>query len=275
MRNRLLGRAAPIRAATMRVTWALGLACVRMLAQTGEPAPAFDVASIKRQPAGMPYSGGLKRLITPTSLTLHNATLGNCIEAAFGYEHFAVIGPAWRDRPTDVVYEIDARTSTPASEKQMLRMLQKLLADRLGLQFHRETRDLPVYALVVAKGGPKFQKSAGEGELSIKSAGEQAMRYEHISMARFAQMLDPPFTSRHTIDETGLAGVYDFTFHSEPYYPIDPETGKLKVDGRGALDMESMYIRALPAELGLRLEKKTAPMEVMIIDRVEKDPTAN
>lgn len=253
------------------VAW---LACGRILAQSGDPAPAFDVASIKRQPVGLPYHGGFKRQITPTSLTLHNASLGNCIHTAFGYEHFAVIGPAWRDYPTDVVYEVDARTTAPVSEKQMLAMLGTLLEQRLGLAFHRETRDLPVYALVVAKGGPKFQKSATEGELSIKPAGE-AMRFERVTMARFAQILDPPFTSRHTIDETGLAGVYDFTFHSEPYYPIDPETGKPKLDGRGALDMESMYIRALPAELGLRLEKKTAPMEVMVIDRVEKDPTAN
>jgi uncharacterized protein (TIGR03435 family) len=93
-------------------------------------------------------------------------------------------------------------------------------------------------------------------------------------MARFAQTMDFPFTSRHVVDETGLTGTYDFKLDLEPYI-IDPETGKATLDYRGAIDQEYAFVRALPAQLGLRLERKTAPLQVMVIDHVEKDPTAN
>jgi uncharacterized protein (TIGR03435 family) len=236
---------------------------------------AFDVASFKRHPAGAPHRGATKE-VTPTRLTLHNATLGLCILWAYGYENWRVIGPNWRDYPTDVVYEIDARTDAAVSEPQMMQMLGRLLKERLGLEFHTETRDLPVYALVLAKGGPKFQKSASEGEPKISSAGGRASptRFERFTMARFASgFLDPPYMSRHTIDETGLTGIYDFTFDIGRY--ILDENGAPIVDSRGAVDEEGAYIRGLPEQLGLRLEKKTASMEVLVVDRVEKDPSAN
>ena len=89
-------------------------------------------------------------------------------------------------------------------------------------------------------------------------------------MAQFAQTMDPPFTSRHVVDETGLAGAFDFTLDLLPYILDQPPASP----GR-AIDVESAYIGALPAQLGLKLEPKTAPLEVLVIDHVEKDPTAN
>ena len=255
----------------MKLSLVAALACAAA-AQTAGPPPAFDVASIKRHPPGAPH-GGAKREVTPTRMTLHNATLGLCILWAYGYENFRVIGPNWRDYPTDVVYEIDARTEAPVSEAQMAQRLGTLLQRRLGLEFHRETRDLPVYALVVAKGGPKFQNSAAEGESKVTYTGPVVAQFQRYSMAELARLLDPPFTSRHTIDETGLSGAYDFSIDLGPY--VIDASGKAILDGRGAIDMEAGYIQALPAQLGLRLERKTAPLEVLVVDRVEKDPTGN
>jgi uncharacterized protein (TIGR03435 family) len=256
----------------MRFAAILALACGGLLAQSAPVAPAFDVASFRRHPVGAPH-GGARREVTSTRLTLHNATLGVCLLWAYGYQHFQVIGPNWRDFPTDVVYEIDARTGSPVSGQAMMRMLQTLLRERLKLEFHRETRDLPVYALVVAKGGPKFQKSATAGDPSMKPVRAYVEKYERFSMAQLAKSMDPPFTSRHTIDETGLAGVYDFTIDMRPY--VTDAFGKPILDGLGAIDEESGYVQALPAQLGLRLKRKTAPLEVMVIDHVERDPTAN
>jgi len=212
--------------------------------------------------------------MTPTSLTLRNVSLGNCLDVAYGFPHYQVAGPAWRDRPTDVIYDILAKTGVPVPESQLKLMLQALLKERLGLVFHLETRELPVYALVVARSGPKFQKSQTEGDSSTKSTGMYANRYERFSMALLARMLDPPFTSRHTVDETGLTGVFDFTLDLGPYV-LDPGTGKPILLGNGAIDIENAYIQALPAQLGLRLERKTAPLDVMVIEHVEKDPTGN
>jgi len=154
-------------------------------------------------------------------------------------------------------------------------MLQALLKERLGLVYHLETRDLPVYALVVARNGPKFHKSETEGDAKEEPAGNAwATKFERFSMARFARIMDPPISSHHIVDETGLVGAFDFTLDLSPYI-LDPTTGTQILDSTGRIDMESAYVGALPGQLGLRLEPKTAPLEVMVIDHVEKEPTAN
>jgi uncharacterized protein (TIGR03435 family) len=257
----------------MRLLVTICFACGRIVAQPALAPPAFDVASFKRLTADAPRNP-LVREITPTSLTLRNASLGNCLYVAFGYQHWEIAGPEWRERPTDVIFDIVGKSAGPVPEPQLKLMLQTLLKERLGLAFHLETRDVPVYGMVVAPNGPKFHKSEAAGEASFKSDGFLATTYERITMARFAQAMDPPFTSRHVVAETGLAGTFDFKLDLAPYV-IDPQTGKATLDYRGAIDEEYAFVRALPEQLGLRLERKTAPVEVMVIDHVEKDPTAN
>jgi uncharacterized protein (TIGR03435 family) len=93
----------------------------------------------------------LLRKITPTGLTLRNASLGNCIDTAWGLEHDRVVGPAWRDRPTDVLFDIEAKISEPQPESAIRKMLQQLLMARLGLAVHIEQRTLPIYELYRAK----------------------------------------------------------------------------------------------------------------------------
>jgi uncharacterized protein (TIGR03435 family) len=244
------------------------------VAQTPPAPPAFDVASIKRLPADAPRRGSARE-ITPVGITFH-VTLGNCIMWAWGYENFRVVGPQWRDYPTDVVYDIVAKTANPVPESQLKLMLQTLLKERLGLTYHLETRDLPVYALTVARNGPRLSKSETDGDAKSSPAPGRMYTtvYERFSMARLAQILDPPVTSRHVVDETEIAGAFDFTLDLSPYV-VDPETGKPILDSTGRIDLEGAYIGALPAQLGLRLEPKTAPLEVMVVDHVEKEPTAN
>jgi uncharacterized protein (TIGR03435 family) len=258
----------------MRLAVTLLLACGGITAQPAVVAPAFEVASFKRLPADAPRRGSVYG-ITPAGINFH-VTLGNCISWAWGYQNFQVAGPKWRDYPTDVIYDIVAKAANPVPESQLKVMLQELLKERLGLAYHLETRDLPVYALVVARNGPKFHKSETEGDPSMDPVPGRtwAMTFKKVSMAQLAQVMDPPVTSRHIVDETGLAGAFDFTLDLSPYI-LDPETGKQILDSTGRIDEESAYIGALPWQLGLRLEPKRAPLEVMVIDHVEKDPTAN
>lgn len=257
----------------MRLAIALCLACGYCAAQPGSVASSFEVASVRRLPVDSPRQA-LVREITPTSLTLRNATLGNCILFAFGYQHFEVIGANWRDRPTDVIYDIVGKTADPVPESQLKLMLQALLKERLGLAFHLEQRALPVYALVVSRNGPKFHQSETAGDPSMKSVGLYVTRFQRVTMAQFAKTMDPPYTSRHVVDETGLAGVFDFTLDLSQYV-LDPETGKPIVNAIGRIDEESAFLEGLPEKLGLRLERKTAPMTVMVIDHIDKDPIAN
>jgi uncharacterized protein (TIGR03435 family) len=231
--------------------------------------PRFDVASVKRIALEYPHRGGLKREITATSVSFHTATLGNLFEWAYGMTIYQVIGPSWLNWPTDAAYDVDAKTSSPASEDQLKQMMQSLMVERFQLRFHRETRDTVVYTLVIAKGGHKLHRSESAGDPAIHSAGVQATRFERVSMALFASSLERPFQPKHVADETGLTGVFDFTLELEPYI-VAADT-----DAVGRLDEAGALIRALPQELGLALQKKTVPMEVLVVDHLEKNPTAN
>ena len=245
-------------------------ACSSLLA-VGLPLPHFDVASFKRLPFP---PRGMTSEITPTSLTLRYATLGNCIELAYGFRHFRVLGPNWRERPSDVLYEIIGKTSSPVPVSQLKLMLQSLLEERLGLKAHQETREIRGYALRTTPNGPKLHRTDDAGDPSIKSIGPYASRYHGFSMAAFAQSLEETEVSRPVIDETGLSGAFDFNLDLSMYI-LDPSTGQPILDARGAVDSESSYLQALPKQLGLRLEPKTIPVQLLVIDRVQKDPSGN
>src|SRR5439155_13347087 len=105
---------------------------------------------------------------------------------------YQVIGPNWLNWPTDAAYEITAKVTTPASQAELKLMMQALMMERFHLAFHREIRNLTVYALRVSKAGPKFKPSATEGEPSSKSSGFQAQKYERVSMAELAASLERP-----------------------------------------------------------------------------------
>lgn len=239
-----------------------------------QPALRFDVASVKRYPPDRFPPGGLKREITPTIVSLRKATLGNCFAWAFGKPIYAVIGPKWLNWPTDAAYEIIGKVSSPASEAQLKLMMQTLMKERFQLLFHYETRNLTVYSLQLAKRGPRLQRSTEPGETTVTSAGLYADRYQRMSMAQLAESLETPFQPVHVVDETGLSGRFDFTIDLAPYI-MDAETGKAVMDSIGRVDETGALIRALPLQLGLRLEKKLALMEVLVIDRLEKNPTPN
>ena len=245
---------------------------VILLACGGISGQTFEVASFRRLSLYTPR-GGLVKNITATSISLRNASLGNCIEFAYGYRNFEVVGPEWRDYPTDARYQIEAKAAAPVSEPT-LKMLRTLLAERLGLVFHRELRELPVYALVLDRRAPGLHKSESEGDPSAKPGGPYVMKFERMPMARFAAILDPPFASRHVVDETGLAGGFDFTLDFSREI-LDSDTNQPMLNPRGALDMESAVMQAMPKQLGLRLVPKKALTEIMVIDRVEKDPGEN
>ncbi len=237
-------------------------------------APHFDVASVKRYPASAIPSGGLQREITPTSVTLRSATLGNCFQWAFGAPIYEVIGPDWLNWPTDAAYEITAKVAAPTSQADLKLMMQTLMIERFHLAFHHETRNLTVYALRVSKSGPKLSPSTTEGDPSMKGTGLYTVKYKRISTAQLAESLERPFHPMHVVDETGLTGSFDFALDLAPYI-LDPETGKPVLDSIGRTDERGALSRALPQQLGLRLEKTIARMEVLVIDHLEKDPTGN
>src|SRR4051794_25586193 len=176
--------------------------CLLAHAQVGaQPsAPHFDAASVKRYPTDQIPPGGLQREITPTSVTLRVATLGNCFEWAFGMPIYQVIGPQWLNWPTDAAYDITARVTAPTSQAELKLMMQTLLIERFHLAYHRETRNLTVYAVLPAKSGPKLTPAKSDRQPSMKTSGPYTVRYEGISMAQLATSLERPFQPVHVVD---------------------------------------------------------------------------
>jgi len=230
--------------------------------------PAFEVASVKpsQHSVGPDYNNHVT--ISPSAFTARNATLRRLIAEAYGLQLRQISGPAWLDQNE---YDIDARTSTGADPNAMGLMLRLLLSDRFRMKYHRETKEMRVYALVVAPSGPKIHP-ATSGE-APNTAGGFHFRGD---MRRFADFLAVQFSipaadnpaepvraggpMLPVIDKTGLQGDYDFSAD------IRPELG---------VDSFTLWRRALREQLGLDVESRREPVDILMIDEAAKSPTAN
>jgi uncharacterized protein (TIGR03435 family) len=151
---------------TMKHDRLIALLCVLFgsfasIAQTANTAPTFEVASIKAGPMGGNFVE-----VTPGALVVHSGALVTCIAWAYDLQPRQVSGAdsaVSRLLDSDR-YDIVAKPGGRVPESQLKVMLQALLADRFKLTLHRESKDMQAYALVVAKNGPKFAESQGEGE---------------------------------------------------------------------------------------------------------------
>lgn len=193
------------------------------------------------------------------------ATLKNVIAYAYGVREFLISGgPAWLETER---FDIEGRVGSSPLEavrskdeqRERIERVRNLLADRFRLVFHRETRERPVYALVTAKGGPKFHDSAetkGRIRMYRGTITGQAVGIGLLAL-NLSNALERP-----VIDKTGLAGKYDFELKWAPEAAPPPEA-----------DPPSLFT-ALSEQLGLRLESQKAAVEVFVIDAVEK-PTEN
>ncbi len=165
----------------------------------------FEVASVKPNRS----TNGTTRRIEPGTITYLNITLGEFIEMAYGVKHYQLSGPDWIvNWGSSYRYDVVAKAGGPVAAEQLQRMLGPLLTDRFHLAFHRVTRELPVFALVVAKNGPKFKVGDG-GPESVSPDGTGGTSYKNYSMASLAYSLSLRSTvGRPVLDRTGLKGGY-------------------------------------------------------------------
>lgn len=248
--------------------------CVVLAATVLLHAQQFDVASVRRTAPGPPY-GGYRHQLTPTGITLHRVSLGYCIRVAWGLKYaYDLVGPGWLDPPTDILVDITAKTAEPATEAQVLKMLQSLLAQRFKLAAHLENRQLATYSLVLIRKNPALRPSHQEAEPKMKSGSKPySDAFQNFTMTLLARHLSPPVTSRPVQDKTGLSGTFDFEIDMAPYV-LDAD-GKPIVDHRGAIDSEGANMQALRDQLGLALKADHALFPVLVVDHVEKTPTGN
>jgi uncharacterized protein (TIGR03435 family) len=283
---RLLGESRPTSGrGTLLGVVLLAAASYGVFAQN-EPRPAFQAASVKPNTDNPP-----NRMIHPLPggrLTARNANLLMLLVNAYGVQRYQVIGgPAWLE--TDG-FDIEAKPEGEASVAQVALMLQSLLADRFKLALHRDTHQLPVYDLAAAKSNfnPPVPKEGGCASLDsaspptpgsipcgmVRIGFSGIMDGASVIMANFVKSLAGVLGSP-VIDRTGFTAAFDIHLKFTP----DTSTQGLPGGALGATPPEPDPTRpnifdALQEQLGLKLTSSKGPVEVLVIDHVER-PTAN
>ena len=224
-------------------------------------AQSFEVASVKagRPPARSsfgPLPGGERYRAV-------NAPLNWLISEAYRVPLRQISGlpPAFSSDG----YDIDAKAEHPVNRDQMLRMLQRLLEDRFKLAVRRESKEMKAYVLVVAKGGAKMEESPG-GDLVVQKVNASKSVYRNIEMPVLANLLAFP-VDETVVDQTGLTGVYNFTLN---YMPERLGPGVLEGREPGPDPTAPSLTIALQEQLGLKLEARKAPIDMLVIEHVEK-----
>jgi uncharacterized protein (TIGR03435 family) len=231
----------------------------------------FEVASLKPSlPGGRggirPAPGGERYLAT-------NLSLRQLITEAFRVKADQVAGgPEWIDTE---LYDMNAKAARPSSVEELHIMLRNLLADRFKFQVHRESKEMPVYTLTVDTNGPKMQahEAASAADPWIDEINEKPLHLKwsakFVPMDYFAwrlsQILDRP-----VLDQTKLKGGYDFelAFTREPPPALAREGARLNGE---LVDLSGPTIfEAVRRQLGLKLERQKGPVDIMVIDHVEK-----
>jgi uncharacterized protein (TIGR03435 family) len=161
-------------------------------------------------------------------------------------------------------YDIEAKAERPVTRAQMMLMLRSLLEDRFKMVVRRETKELSARALIVVKGGAKMDENTDGGELAITKISGNKTSYHNMSMSLFANVLAGDDT---VVDQTGLKGSYDFTLE---YYRGPGGVG-VREGREPAPDPNGPSLQmALQEQLGLRLESRKGPVEMLVVDHIER-----
>jgi uncharacterized protein (TIGR03435 family) len=229
----------------------------------GQAAPAFDVTTVR--PNLSLTSGGTGSL-RGGRLALPNVTLKSLLLMAYQVKQYQVVGgPGWIG--TDK-FDVEGKTESNITFAQSYPMLQALLADRFQVRLHRETRDLPVYRLELAKGGLKLQASRDPQEFF--RTGRGLIEVKRTKMQTLADLLGSAL-GRMVLNETGQDGEFDFKLQ---WTPDESQPNAADADVSAFDPAGPSIFTAVQEQLGLRLESAKAPVEVLVIDRAEK-PSEN
>jgi uncharacterized protein (TIGR03435 family) len=230
--------------------------------QTGD-APAFEVASIRSTQGGRGRGEGVRReniQVSPGTLTMRNVSFKSCVRWAYHVMSYQVSGPDWMDSER---YDLSAKAAGPATEDQLRLMLQTLLAERFKLTLHGQTKELQAYVLMVGKNGSKLHESQTEGESSMEPDQKRmVVTVQRTPISDAVEMLSAVLRMP-VVDMTGLKGRYDVTFDVAKY------AAEMQTNGAPP-DPVSMITNVLEREFGLKLELKKTPLDLLIVDRVEK-----
>ncbi len=262
--------------------------------------PEFEVASIK--PSGDPgptrAQAGIR--IDGAQFTASFFSLRDYIGIAYSLKSYQITGPDWI---SSLRFDIAAKLPAGASRKDVPEMLKALLADRFQLKLHHDKKEFAVYALVASKGAVSLKVSAdmteGNGNVNVAGGGDangtsvnlgngagytfgsEKFDGRKLTMAVFADNL-ARFVDRPVVDMTGLTAAYDFSL---PVTPEDFRAMQIRSGMNAGVVLppqviqmaESSYdsLHASLAKVGLKLEQRKAPLDIVVVDRAEKTARAN
>jgi uncharacterized protein (TIGR03435 family) len=249
---------------------------------------SFEVATVKRTEPGPPppnaFAAALAGLASmrggpgasdPEWLSYTSAKLGLILIRAYDLPSFQIVGPDWIDADR---FDITAKVPKGTTKEQFRSMLQNPLAERFQMKAHREMRTVPVYALIVPKSGHKMQPSEGPGEPELKYINidlnhpplppyPTRIACKNMTMADFSGRLGVSvaagYIDRKVVDDTRITGAYNFDL--KWYSP------NVAARGEGGVT----FFEALERQLGLKLESRKAPVEMLIIDSISRIPAEN
>jgi len=234
----------------------------RMMAKDADP--DWEVATVKPSRLNDPNAG-----MNSDGRYVHivSKTVESMLIVGYGMHKKQIVNaPDWI---TTELWDVMGVPDVPGNpnSKQFQSMIRKILTERFGLKAHTETRELPVYALRVAKGGPKLTKSASDpnapmNEEDLYNGGQRTIQMTNVTIPGLA--LDLMFyMDRPVVDQTALAGRYDFTLKWAPDDSPTSDANALPV-----------IFTAIQEQLGLKLQPVKAQADVLVIDHVER-PSAN
>ena len=262
--------------ATQQTAWAIPEPPSAPSRMPANAKPEFAVATIKPTRPDAPRGGyGIRgEEVTTTAVTV-----SWMIKLAFNvHAHQISGGPAWLDSER---YDTVGKPDIPGqpNRDQMKLMVQKLLADRFQLKFHIEKKELPVYAMVVAKSGPRITVSAGDpndfpGIGFGREPGVLSLIGRNTGLNGVANGLQSNILDKPVVDQTGLTGRYDFTMRWTPDAAQWANFGVPATANPNDLDAPPDIFTAFEQQLGLKLQPTKAVVDVMVIDRIER-PSPN
>lgn len=281
---------------------ASGVLSAAAFAQTKPPRPEFEVASVKPSPAQMPNQAAVGMHFDGAQVRMSYLPLREYVRMAYRLKESQLAGPEWINSTN---FDIAAKLPEAAPRDSVLDMLQSLLEERFELKSHRETREIPVYVLVQGKGGIKLQplpEATGDAPSSFDVTAEggpagvtvhfgagssfslsnNKFTVKNLTIAEFADAISR-FTDKQVVDLTNAPGRYDFSVDltSEDYMALlirsaikagvtlPPEARRM-IEG---VSGESLF--ASLQTVGLKMESRKTPMEVMVVDQMLKTPKAN
>lgn len=275
----------------MKSIASLSFALASLFAQTN--GATFEVASIKASPPNDgSYTRGCKGgpgTGDPTLWRCTNATVSMLVMRAYDIKHYQLTAPDWT---MSANYEISARLHPDATKDEFREMIRNLLADRFKLVFHRSKKEMAMYDLIVAKGGAKLKESIDKPESDADdraqtdadgypnipkdcspcmtiNGGKARYRATKELVKNFADMLGNQL-GMPVRDRTGLTGRYDITLSWSSGGGVDSRPG-----ADGAADIGVSMQAAVQQQLGLKLVSTKGPVDIIVIDKAERNPVEN